>query len=211
MPSLGNFRFRLYGLVALQLITALSAVALLERMAPAMRLILSENVYSLEASEDMLAVLASPGKTLDAERFDEAFVRARKNTTEPAEVPLLDTIEKVKASALAGDVSARVTVVRSILELADVNRAAMYERDRTAQRLGLGGSWAVVVLGLFGLAFGIIVIKSITTQLILPVQELTQVLLDWRRGDFRRRCTLGAKSGDLTHAMKTVNQLLDER
>ncbi|MEZ4750317.1 MAG: hypothetical protein R3B54_06745 [Bdellovibrionota bacterium] len=210
MPSLGNFRFRLYGLVALQLITALSAVALLERMAPAMRLILSENVYSLEASEDMLAVLASPGK-LDADRFDEAFARARKNTTEPAEVPLLDTIEKVKGPALSGDVGARVTVVRSILELADVNRSAMYDRDRTAQRLGLGGSWAVVVLGIFGLVFGIIVIKSITTQLILPVQELTQVLLDWRRGDFRRRCTLGAKSGDLTHAMKTVNQLLDER
>lgn len=200
-------------LMGIQVLVALGSVLLFQRMAPAIELILEENVYSLEAIEDMLVVL------VDRERpdagasaaFEDALARAEQNITERRERPVVAVLEARYRAALAGDPEARREVLLALQALGEINRGAAVEADQEAKRLGVSGAWAVVFLGLIGFAWGVLALRRFRRRVTLPVLELHQVLEAHRTGASLRRCHHGDSVRELDDIQREVNHLLDLR
>jgi hypothetical protein len=203
-----------------QLGTALAGIALLERMAPAMGQILTDNVSSVHSVETMLAVLAvsdGPGDhavddaNRDAdrhERFYDALEAAEGNVTEDAERASLAHIRRDAEDALAGDRSAREDVVLALSVLSETNQAAMHRAGDEAIRLGSAGRWALAFLALFGLGGSSLIIRGARRRLVAPLAELAAALEAYRSGTPHRRCYV-QRGGELREELSTLNALLD--
>lgn len=209
-PS-GEARFGLGVLLGLQLLTSFAGVALLGRMSPAVERIMTENVVSTEAVEEMLSVLVTQG---DPKAFDVALEQARTNITEPEETALIDAINANADKALAGDADAREEIVVALHALGSVNRASMRRSDSAAQLLGRAGAWAMALVGFLSFLVSIRVYHRVEKRLLLPFVELDEVLTAVRGGDAHRRVSWqaddlqGDHSGRLTD---NLNWLLDQR
>lgn len=200
--------------IAINLLAAFASIVLLNRMTPAIEVILRENVYSLEAVDTMLTKIASEEFETNPDEQDNfrlAFLRARKNVTEIAEPPLLRQIERSMESMFDGKVEAKQTVITALMKLGDVNREAMRRADKRARRLGTAGAWAMVFLGSFAFAAGIFVLKRLVAQIARPSEEIWNVLKSWRQGETQRRCRNLPSPGELSKAITEINLLLDEQ
>lgn len=200
--------------LTLQILLSALAISLLMRMGPAIEHILEENVYSGEAVEDMLAVLAGdgPGPEDDEARrrvFFAALERAEANVTEEAETPLLARVRAGAEAALAGGEAERRAVVADLRELGEVNRESMISADLRAKRLGQAGAWAAVLLGTLALALGIGVYRRLRLRLELPIDNLRRTVQGARAGNTHVRCSLDEAPAELVEIGKNVNWLLD--
>jgi hypothetical protein len=193
-------------LLAVQLLTSLSGIAMLGRMSPAVDRILTENVYSTEAVEAMLAALAEGD---DRASFDAALERARSNITEEGESALLATIDAQADGAWAGRPVAKARLVTALRSLGDVNRASMREADANATRLGLAGAWAMAALGVAGFWAGMVAARRVQRHLLDPLVELEQVLRAANDGDTLRR--YAAPAGESPRWVRDLNELLDRK
>lgn len=197
-------------LMAIVVITSAGSVALLGRMAPAIERILAENLYSLEAVEEMMIATCQPGDDAD-ERFAAALARAQSNVTEDSERAPLEVLSDEGGAALAGDPGARRDALSALLELAEINRAAVVREDQRARRLGYAGAWAVVFLGALSFAWALIATARARRRLIAPVQEISSVLDAAHGGDTYRRCQHMTAPAEVRKIMTGVDELLDAR
>jgi hypothetical protein len=200
--------------LTLQILLSALAISLLMRMGPAIERILEENVYSGEAVEDMLAVLAgdAPTATDDEARrrvFFAALERAEANVTEAAESPLLERIREGAGAALAGGEAERRALVADLRELGEVNRESMINADLRAKRLGQAGAWAAVLLGTLALALGIGVYRRLRLRLELPIDNVRRTVQGARVGNTHVRCAIDDAPAELVEIGKNVNWLLD--
>ncbi|MCA9609245.1 MAG: hypothetical protein KC619_26770 [Myxococcales bacterium] len=196
-------------LVAVQVITSLAGIAMLERMSPAIGRILRENVESVHAVESMLAILTVP--TIGAserQAFEAALAAAEGNVTEPEEPDLLARIRERSDAALAGDPGARADVVVALTELGAINRAAMGQADEEALRLGSAGRWALAFLALVGFAASLLSIRRAGEQLLAPLAEMVAVVTAFRQGDTHRRCQQ-LPPNELSDVLDHLDLLLD--
>jgi len=201
-------------LVGIQILTSTVAIALLNRMSPAIEQILEENVASVEAVEGMLAVIAeSPSPSAEERRrFRVLLEAASANVTEPGEQDALEELRAAADGALAGDAESRRRAATALRELGAINRAAMQRADDDAKRLGTAGAWAAALLGLFGLGASLLVLARTRQRLLAPVSELVDVVEAHEAGHTHRRCTIERSgSRDLARVMEHVNRLLDRR
>ncbi len=197
-------------ILALQILLSMLAIALLTRMGPAIERILQENVYSEEAVEEMVSLLAMGPQGPVPKAFDDAMGRAKDNVTEEPERPLLAIIERDRAAAFAGNPVARQTVITALRDLGKVNRASMDQADAKAQRLGQAGAWAAALLGALTLALGIIVYRRLRIRLELPIEELRQTTQRVRAGNLQARCITSAGPHEVKQIADDLNWLLDE-
>lgn len=202
-------------LVGISSVVSFGAIGLFARMSPAIEKILQENVVSIEASEEMLVVLAKvraePLTSSDQEAFEKALGRARDNVTEESELPVILRIEGHWRNALEGNLRNLNLVVDEIRTLSAVNRQAMETSNRQARRLGEAGGWAAVLIALVALAIGVITIRKTDQRILRVFAELHEVLKADRRGDHLRRCQIPYTSNELREILLNVNGLLDER
>jgi len=199
-------------LLAVHLATAFTAVALLGRMRPAIELIIEDNVRSLEAVEEVLTVLSDPTADERDERAHAAFDRAAHNVTNEEERPVIELIRVNLDNALAGDDAAVAIVSSQLRRLAEINRHDLETSDRRAQQLGSAGAWTVVILTLFTLTFGVVARRRLDTQVLVPLEELHEVVDDLGEGHALRRCRPNlVAAGELGQIMHTFNRLLDDR
>lgn len=212
----GELRRHLYvgiaGLVAVQILIAFGAIGLLSRMAPAVERIMAENVYSLEAAEDLMATLPMTGEEAPPEarrRFQNALGRLRGNITEEDEAPLVDEIEALAGAALAGDVDARARVSHALRRLNVINRQAMQRADDRAQRLGRAGAWSAVFVAALGFAASFVVVGRLRRRVVEPVIELYSVVESLERGERHRRCTLSDAPEEIRAVMLSLNRYID--
>lgn len=209
-------------LLGLQLITAIAGSWLLLRTGPAIRHILAENDVSLEAVEQMRAVIAwrglaplegAPleGAPLEAHTaaFTAALARARNNITEPAEPAAIEIIEAHAAAALAGERAAGATVLEALDTLSTINRASMHQAGEDAHRLARAGAWSLVGLALSTLALGLMMIRRVRDRLSAPLARLYRVALAWTRGDPHPRCGTAGVPEELAVVAQTLDALLD--
>ncbi len=207
-----DLRFYLAALLAIFLATVIGATVLLQRMTPAVQLILEENERSLAASDEMLATLARTDTSPAAEQqFAAALAAARANITEPDEEKTLAVIGEAWQSASRGDPAARERTVAALLELTTINRTAMEHADGQAQRLGRAGMWGVVLVGLLGFWIGLTVVRLARKRYILPLRDLHQTIDAARDGDLHRRVNPGDAGTELRELCVFVNDLLDDR
>lgn len=197
-------------LLVLQILIAMLAIALLTRQGPAIEQILQENVYSGEAVEEMLALLAeSPPGPVPA-GFEEALRRARDNVTEDSERPLLVTIEGQRRAAFLGEPQARRDTIAALRQLGLVNRTSMDRADVKAKRLGQAGAWAAAMLGALALGLGFLVYRRLRLRLELPIEELRRTAHRVRMGNTQARCPTGAGPDEVKQIAQDLNWILDE-
>ena len=198
-------------LLVVQVSSSGLAIALLARMGPAVGQILQENVYSIEAVEDMLTELAIHAERTDTitETFVNALERARSNVTEDAEVPLLEQIEADKDEAFGDDPEARGRVVASLRELGRVNRASMQRADARARSLSLAGAWAASMLAGLAFALGIVAYRRLRLRLELPIVALRDTLRRVRAGSWQARCPPVDAPREVEQIARDINWVLD--
>ncbi|HRE89722.1 MAG TPA: hypothetical protein PK095_11360, partial [Myxococcota bacterium] len=144
-------------------VLALVTIGLFARMTPAIERIRKDNIVTLEATHELLAVfMVRAGELLelaDRERVDRAIVALRDNLTVDNEKALVDAVTDAVAAAQTGDRAAMGPLAESISALNAANSHAMVEADEEAQRLGIAGAWtasvggiALVLIGVFARA-----------------------------------------------------------
>lgn len=200
-------------LAALNVFLALAAIGLFGRMVPAIERIIVENVSSMNAAEEMLAVLGEARTASLAaarrDRFDVALAAARQATTLPEEGAILDKIDRTKKLLFSGDVSQRQVLVEQVRALMSTNRAAVHRADLEARRLGSAGAWTSVFIAALTFLLSLIAVRRVQRRVLDPLAELHLVLEASRGGDRYRRCRPLEAPLELRRAMSSVNLLLD--
>ncbi len=207
MRPTAEARLGIASLLVVQLVTSVAGVSLLGRMSPAIERILTENVYSTAAVEDMLAISAEGGDPLD---FAEALDRARNNITEPGEAELIDRIDAAAKRVEDGESGARAELLDALRDLSELNRRSIAEADQEARQMGLAGAWAMAALGFLGFLASLVSFRRMEARVLAPIVEIDAVLAAAREGDPHRRCALPATSPEGARAMDNLNWLLDQ-
>ncbi|MEZ4293246.1 MAG: hypothetical protein R3E53_22990 [Myxococcota bacterium] len=202
-------------IVVLNVLLAFGTIGLFVRMGPVIDRILDENVYSIGAAEEIVAVLAESGegatRPRPAERAMRALERARSNVTEERENAPLARVEADLPAALAGDHDARRRVSESLTQLIAINRGAMREIDGEARRLGSAGAWSAVFIGFLSFLLGSFLVVRLRRRLVAPMTELHRVLEDVRRGGVYRRTGIRDAPAELGGVLSAIDDLLDSR
>ena len=203
-------------LIGLNLLMATGTIAIFSRMAPAIAVIMDRNDRTLQACEDMLAILAmvdEQGRLTRSEQqaFRAALQRAKENITETQEPETLERLETRLPLMFSGDISARRQTVEAILHLAQINRDAMTVADRHAHHLGRNGAWGVVFMALATFLAGLIFLRSLTRRVITPLEEIHTVMNAHRNGDTMRRCTGVELAQDVAAVFTGINEMLDRQ
>lgn len=206
-------KFGAWAVILLNLLMAFGSIWIFMRMAPAIEVIIARNVLSLEASEEMLAILGLAGEgAADAsarQAFQAALERAEKNITEQEETELLARITKFHQPALAGERAAKRKTVEAIAELGRSNRSAMHRADLRAQELGLGGAWAVVFMASAAFLVNMLFLRGLKKNLLLPLEEINLAVTAFSRGDSMRRCSYKGASKPMQALLLHINELMD--
>jgi len=202
-------------LVGLNLLMALGAIGILQRMAPAIAGIIERNERSLHACEEMLASLALVGNESDPNdeqraRFKAALQRAEQNVTEEGESTALKVVAASSPAVFAGDLAARSQTVTAIGRLADINREAMNQAVKRARQFREGGVWGVVFMAICVFSVGLLFIRGLLRRVVKPIEEIHAVITGYRQGDTMRRCTGTDISQDVRAVFYGINDILDQ-
>ena len=202
-------------LIGLNLLMAMGSIWIFMRMAPAIEIIIERNELSLEACEEMLASLATIDQDAHANRaleetFRNALRRAQNNITEKEEPAALESIKATYANAFLGSRGARQETVGAITLLAKINREAMITEDRRARQFGNAGAWGVVFMAVSVFFAGMLLKRTLSRNLVMPLEEIHEVITAHRTGDTMRRCTGPDLPRDVKLVYDGLNQLLDQ-
>lgn len=210
-----SVKFGAWFLIGMNLMMAFGSIWIFMRMAPAIKVIIAQNEVSLESCEDMLAALLVKTKTsagrdvADIEAFREALAKAEHNITENDEPAVIATISNQYKAAFKGDDVALRRTIAAIVELGEINRAAMRRADARAQQLGYAGAWGVVFMATVSFMVGMIFLRSLRKNLTEPMQEIDSVVTAFREGERMRRCSVKNPSRSISKILGNVNDLLD--
>jgi hypothetical protein len=201
--------------ITLNLLMALGSIWVFTRMTPAIKVIIDRNVRSLQACEDMLSSLAmisedEYGNKELKKSFIESFTKARNNLTEEKEPAVLEKINRNFPKAFEGDFTARKSVVDAIVDLGEINRAAMIEADNRARQLGGAGAWGVVFMAVIVFIACMLFIRGVVRGLVKPFEEIHSVIVARRNGDTMRRCTDFNLPKDIKTVFSGLNEFLDK-
>lgn len=202
--------FLTFGMLMLfHMVLAFGSIALFMRMGPAIEKILAENVYSIEAAQEMLLLMAQEEEQPDVDQFHQWLIRAKNNITVPEEEPVLRRIEQAAQNFENMDESARTMLLNDIEELIAINQNAMQKADTQARDLGIAGAWAAVWIAVLAFALGWLSMRRLYRRVIAPIEELHDVLVGVGQGDLQRRCTTTEAPADVRRTLSHVNIILD--
>ena len=201
-------------LIGLNLLMAFGSIGVFIRMAPAIEVIIEQNERSLQACEKMLASLALADKhaadipPLKAS-FSTALKNAQNNITEKKEPAALDAIDQNYTRAFEGDFASKIRTVDAILLLGEINREAMVRADKKARQLGSAGAWGVVFMASAVFFTGMLFMRALKKNLVMPLEEIDAVLTAHKSGNTMRRCTGIHLQKDIRRIFNNVNAFLD--
>ncbi len=199
-------------IVIINLLMAFGAIGVFNRMTPAIANILSNNERSLQACEEMLAALVFSQCKANAqqiENFKAALDRAQNNITEEAEPEVLSLIAANFTDAFAGNTKALQLTTESILKLGEIKRKAMDSADNRATQLGKGGAWGIVFMAITAFLVGVIFIRNLKSRILLPLDEIREVLKAILGGETKRRCAAANLPDDIRAIFGSLNSVLD--
>ncbi|PIE22784.1 MAG: hypothetical protein CSA62_10760 [Planctomycetota bacterium] len=213
MGSIRTVRVLMIIFVALHALMAFGAIGVFVRMAPAIEQIIARNLRTQEDCELMLRNLIEAENGTEQHSAEQSFMgalrSARENITEPGEPEALAAISEHMRAAFDGDRDAKSQLLAAISSLSRLNRNAMRNADAQARRLGVGGAWGMVFMAALLFALAMMIVRSISRQVTLPLEELHSVMEMRRSGDTQRRCSLAGTSQDVRLVFDEVNRLLD--
>lgn len=211
MGKFSSTRSLAWFVILTYLAMALGSVFAFIRMAPAIEVIIDHNGRSQHASERMLASLAASSADGLAGENREAFLTAlsiaENNITEEGETAV---IAAIKDLLQADPVQNRTALIEAVLNLSEINREAMLRADEAARHLGAAGAWGVVALSLVGFGLGMILLRRIDTDLILPLEQIHTVFRAHLSGDRHLRCARRHLPRPIRSLFGDINSYLDE-
>ena len=175
------------------------------RLAPSIEQINKHNTQSLYIAESMMSALTV---NKDIKSFEEALTKGK---TEKGEAEVINKIEKSYKSAFKNNAGYKETTVNNIIELSRINRVGMQNAALRAKKLSSAGAWVIGFLTLITWGLGLILIKTLTTNLIKPLAELIDVLESYFKGNKLRRCPKLAPNHDFQRIYDAINSLLDKQ
>ncbi|MCA9513783.1 MAG: hypothetical protein KC635_02465 [Myxococcales bacterium] len=208
-----DMTYALGALIIAGLLLSFGSIGLFMRMGPAIERIRRDNVVTMDAARQILAVFAATcGEDLtsdEREKIETALARASTNLTVDDEEALVQAVTDAVSRAMTGDRGALREVARTADDLAQANSDAMWEADGDAQRLGEAGAWTAALGGLALVLLGVYALGRMRRRVIAPLAELERVLDAVRRGDEHARCKPIRGAVELEGAMKNANALID--
>ena len=200
-----SVRFAIWLFIGLNLLMAYGCIWVFMRLAPVSGESNARNLRSLASCEEMLSALLRE----DAAAFARSLENARNNVTEKDETSSLEKIVTYKTAAFSGDKAARDNVLAAIMSLSEINRTAMEKAAREVSRFGMAGAWSVVFMALAMLVLLLLFKRHLLRNVLMPLQEIGEVLDASHKGDKMRRCSGTDLSGDIRHIYNDLNDTLD--
>ena len=195
-------------ILILTTILALSGIKGFLRLAPSIEKINSHNTNSLYVAEKMMSALTV---TKDINKFEIALKEGRANITERGEAEAIKKIENGYKQAFVKNSKNTEVTANDIIELSSVNRVAMKNAALQAKKKSTAGAWVITFCALMTWCLGLILMKTLSTNLIKPLKELTDVLQEYSKGNKLRRCPKLAPNQDFQRIYDSINQLLDSQ
>ena len=179
-----------------------------QQLEPAIDLLNSSNTQSLYYSEQMLTSISAKK---DLNTFKKNLDLANKNITEPGEKEVIEKIASDYLPAFRGNKIAEEQTVNDIAELTRINRVAMEQSGVKAKKQEAIGIWIILFPSVFIWLVGIALLKRLDRTFIKPVQELNDVIFEYNKGNFMRRCPSVAATKELQNLYDGINKILDNK
>ena len=179
-----------------------------QRLEPAINLLNSSNTQSLYYAEQMLTSISAKK---DLKQFEKNLNLASENVTENGERNILDKIASEYLPAFDGDKSFEEQTINDIAELAEINRLAMEHAGVKAKKQRTIGIWIILFPSVFIWIIGIAFLKRLDRTYIKPIQELNDVIFEYNKGNYMRRCPSITISKDLQKLYNGINTILDNK
>ena len=190
-------------LLVFSTLLALAGIRGFLKLAPSIEQINKHNTQSLYIAESMMSALTV---NKDIKSFEEALAKGKTNVTEKGEAEVINN-----KSAFKNNAGYKETTVNNIIELSRINRVGMQNAALRAKKLSSAGAWVIGFLTLITWVLGLILIKTLTTNLIKPLAELIDVLESYFKGNKLRRCPKLAPNHDFQRIYDAINSLLDKQ
>jgi len=179
-----------------------------QRLEPAINMLNSRNTQSLYYAEQMLTSISAHK---DLNKFENYLNLARKNITEAGEKEAADKIASNYLPAFQGNKRTEEETINEIAALAEINRLAMEQAGNKAKRQRSAGIWIILFPSVFIWIIGIALLKRLDRTYIKPIQELNDVIFEYNKGNYMRRCPSVTVSKDLQKLYDGINTILDSK
>ena len=194
-------------MIFFNLLLSFGAVWSLQRMNPEIQRIYERNIVSLDACEKMLLALAEP--VVDMQAFTAALKNATGNITEKGEQETIARIKILSANIRSGEPADRHELIRLIIQLTNFNKNAIRQSALQAQKLRQAGAWGMVFTSLFFFTAALFFEQRLHRALLMPLQEIINVMAERTQGDRFRRCNLPGASMEIKKTFAAINDLID--
>lgn len=201
-------------LLVIQVILSFTTIYLLERMAHDEQRIPVEVDLALRRSMNtIMQTLQQPEP-----EFSKWNLRWSKSLTETGQL-LHDAnlpptgflpLAQLDSRVVHQDETVRMQAEKIILDLAKSYDSHWTQTQKTFRLTVIGGAWTVTLMSLFGFIALAYVHSQIKRYLLLPLREVCQCLIDWKRGNRLRRCSVAGIDPNVQRSMDILNKCLDE-
>ena len=207
-----NFSGRIYLYFIILLICStiitIAGICGYQRLEPTISLLNSTNTQSLYYTEEMLTSISVKK---DLNKFEQNLNLAKKNISEVGEDKIIDEIYANYLPAFKGNKYAEEITINKITDLAKINRLSMEQAGIDAKKQQAIGIWIIIFPSVFIWIIGITLLKRLDRVLIKPIQELNDVIYDYNKGNYMRRCPSITCSKDLQMLYDGINNILDNK
>ncbi len=119
-------------------------------------------------------------------------------------------LTKLDSRNLHQDAALRAEAEKTLMSLAQSYEAHWTQSQKLFRLTAMGGAWSVTLLSLVGFVSLAYIHSQIKRFMLLPLREICQSLLDWRRGNRLRRCSVSWMDPNVQRSMDIINKILDE-
>jgi hypothetical protein len=210
----GRFHRGMLVLLIIQVMLSFLTVYLLERMAhDETRIPVNADLGLRRSMNALMASLQNP----DAE-FETWNLKWSQGLTETGQflqearhpVTLFLPLSKIDSRVLHQDAALRADTEKSLLALARSYEDHWNKNQKIFRLTAIGGAWSVTLLSLIAFVSLAYIHSQLKRYLLLPLREICQCLLDWKRGNRLRRCSVAGMDPNVQRSMDIINKVLDE-
>jgi hypothetical protein len=209
------FRVSVLMIVSFNILLVFAATVMIERMGPQIDQVLAENVPFLQASENLLEILARrdfPMRPSTEDRFQQALKQVGKRIIFENQKNLVIRLNELAPQVGAGESRSILEFVETLTRLGEIHRRIIRDVDRELSFQRVAGAWTIVLMGVISTLVSFLMLTRVERRVIRPVADMLKALNEWARGNHLRRlkCS-GEGSKEIRDAMQVVNDLMDTR
>ncbi|WP_141734181.1 hypothetical protein [Oligoflexus tunisiensis] len=125
-------------------------------------------------------------------------------------VTLFLPLSKLDSRTLHQDPALRSEAEKILMALAQSYDRHWTQTQKTFRLTAIGGAWSVTLLSLVAFVSLAYVHSQVKRYLLVPLREICQCLIDWKRGNRLRRCSVARIDPNVQRSCDILNKILDE-